>query len=230
MSVAFQKMIDDCDTDYYIQVDEDMILFENTIETIYNTLVNSDEKISTVAFRLKDTHLDFDLYGIKGYKHDIMKSYPYNLDIISCEVEQIKRLQSDGYQTLMNLEIVGLHSPKWNEDLIYERYFDLMEKWKAFGYDWLSELPSKLLEIFKDDPSDINFFALAGAIVSISDQNQIRKQEKNFNLKNEHFLRIKKMTSIQKFNHITSDDKVKWMNYVKKEESLDSNKMFKKNK
>ena len=228
MSAAFQKMIDDCDTDYYIQVDEDMILFENTIETIYNTLVNSDEKIITVAFRLKDTHLDFDLYGIKGYKHDIMKSYPYNLDIISCEVEQIKRLQSDGYQTLMNLEIVGLHSPKWNEDLIYERYFDLMEKWKAFGYDWLSELPSKLLEIFKDDPSDINFFALAGAIVSISDQNQIRKQEKNFNLKNEHFLRIKKMTSIQKFNHITSDDKVKWMNYVKKEETLNSNNMFKK--
>jgi GR25 family glycosyltransferase involved in LPS biosynthesis len=230
MSAAFQKMIDDCDTDYYIQVDEDMILFENTIETIFNSLVNSDEKISTVAFRLKDTHLDFDLYGIKGYKHDIMKNYSYNLDIISCEVEQIKRLQSDGYQTLMNLEIVGLHSPKWNEDLIYERYFDLMEKWKSFGYDWLSELPSKLLKIFKEDPSDINFFALAGAIVSISDQNQIRKQEKNFNLKNEHFLRIKKMTSIQKFNHITSDDKVKWMNYVKKEESLDSNKMFKKNK
>ena len=36
------------------------------------------------------------------------------------------------------------------------------------------------------------------------------------------------MTSIQKFNHITSDDKVKWMNYVKKEETLNSNNMFKK--
>jgi hypothetical protein len=46
---------------------------------------------------LKDTHLDFNLYGIKGYKHNILKKYPYNLEIISCEVEQVKRFQNDGY-------------------------------------------------------------------------------------------------------------------------------------
>lgn len=206
MSAAFQKMIDDCDTDYYIQVDEDMILFENTIELIYDTLVNSDNSISTVAHMLKDVHLDFNLYGIKGYKHFVLKNYPYNLEIISCEVDQVKRLQKDGYNTLMVSKVVGLHSPQWTEEIIFERYFDLMEKWKNFKYDWLGELPSKLLEIFRDNPSDLNYYALMGAMTSLSNSDKIRNREKNFEIKDENFLRIKKMSELKEFKFIVNEE------------------------
>lgn len=208
MSAAFQKMIDDCDTDYYIQVDEDMILFEDTIEKIHQRLCESDSKISTVAHMLTDVHLDFDIYGIKGYKHKILKNYPYNLEIISCEVEQISRLQKDGFETLMYQDVVGYHSPKWNEQLIYERYFDLMEKWKTFKYDWLSELPSKLMFIFKSNPNNINLFALMGAMTSVSNEEPIRKREKNFLIKDENFERIQNFLSITDFRHIIKSDKL----------------------
>jgi glycosyltransferase involved in cell wall biosynthesis len=219
MSAAFQRMIDECDTKYYIQVDEDMILNENSIEIIYKSLINSDSKVSTIAYMLNDIHLDFNLYGIKGYKHDILKKYPYNLEIISCEVEQLKRLNNDGYSTLMIEEVIGQHSPKWTPELIYERYFDLMEKWKKFKYNWLNELPSKLFQIFKNDPSDINFYALMGAMNSLAVSEPIRKREKNFNLKDEKFEAIKKIVENNTFRHIlnrtSSSSKI-----------LDNNTMF----
>ena len=221
MSKAFQKMIDNCETDYYIQVDEDMILFEDTIEKIYDRLIITEDNISTVAHMLNDNHLDFDIYGIKAYKHKIMKNYPYNLEIISCEVEQMTRLQNDGFETFMYSEVVGYHSPKWTEQLIYERYFDLMEKWKVFKYDWLSELPAKLMEIFKLDPSNINLFALMGAMTSISNEEPIRNREKNFLIKDKNFERIERLISKEEFKFIRNDKKsnipqILDKNYVKK--------------
>lgn len=223
MSKAFQKMIDDCDTDYYIQVDEDMILQPDSIETIYNSLTSSGSNISTIAHMLKDTHLDFNLYGIKGYKHNILKEYPYNLEIISCEVEQVKRLQNDGYDTLMVEKVIGYHSPKWTPELIYERYFDLIEKWKIFKYNWMSELPSKLLKIFQNNPTEINLYALMGAMSSLSVEEPIRDREKNFQLKDKNFDRLKKMTQLKQFNHIINRES-------EKSQILNSNEMFGKNK
>jgi GR25 family glycosyltransferase involved in LPS biosynthesis len=219
MSKAFQKMIDDCDTDYYIQVDEDMILQPDSIETIYNSLTSSGSNISTIAHMLKDTHLDFNLYGIKGYKHNILKEYPYNLEIISCEVEQVKRLQNDGYDTLMVEKVIGYHSPKWTPELIYERYFDVIEKWKIFKYNWMSELPSKLLKIFQNNPTEINLYALMGAMSSLSVEEPIRDREKNFQLKDKNFDRLQKMTQLKQFNHITNRES-------EKSQILNSNEMF----
>jgi hypothetical protein len=194
-----------------------MILEENSIETIYESIKSSDDNICNVAFKLRDIHLDFNIYGIKGYKHNILRNYPYNLEIISCEVDQMMRLQNDGYETLLFGEVVGQHSPKWTNELIFERYFDLMEKWKVFKYDWLSELPSKLLQIFRNNPIDINLYALMGAFSSISSNNLIRKREKNFMIKDENFEKTQQLLSIEKFNFIKSDEVIDKPQILKKE-------------
>jgi hypothetical protein len=118
-------------------------------------------------------------------------------------------------------EVVGQHSPKWTEQLIYERYFDLMEKWKVFKYNWLDELPAKLMEIFKSDPSDINLFALMGAMTSISNESPLRNREKNFLIKDNNFERIENLVSKKEFKFITNNNKpispeILIKNYVKK--------------
>lgn len=198
MSKAFQKMITDCKTQYYIQVDGDMILNPNAVQTIYNTLVSSNKNTSIVAYMLKDVHLNFNIYGVKGYKHDILEEYPYNLKIISCEVEQMKRMEKDGYKTDMIETVVGLHSPKWTPELIYERYFDLMEKWKVYKYHWMGKLPYKLLQIYKQDPSDINFYALAGSMYSLSSSEPIRNREKDYTIQEDNFKTIKSLYLLTK--------------------------------
>ena len=196
MSKAFQKMIDDCETDFYIQVDEDMILFEDSIEKIYNNLLSSKKNICIISHLLNDVHLNFDIHGIKGYKHKILKNYPYNLNIISCEMEQIERLKNDGFEIDMIESVLGLHSPKWTNELIFERYFDLMEKWKKYKYWWMEQVPNKLMNKYKEDPSEINLFALSGALSSISNPELLRNREKNFEIKDDNFDRIKKMLKL----------------------------------
>ena len=193
MSAAFQQMIVQCDTPYYIQVDEDMILDEYAIERLYYSIKRTDRTVCMVSHMLTDIHLGMDIFGVKIYKHDIMINYPYNLQVISCEKEQMIRLEKGGYVVQMIEKSIGKHSPKWTPELIYERYFDLMEKWKIYKYDWMGRLPHKLLQIYKQDPSDINFYALAGSMYSMSSVEPIRKREKNFTKQEDNFKTIKSL-------------------------------------
>jgi MoaA/NifB/PqqE/SkfB family radical SAM enzyme len=124
-------------------------------------------------------HLDFDLYGVKIYKFEIFKKYPYNLECLSCEVEQLDRLKKDGYEYQCPETIMGLHSPKWNDNEIFERYYNLMEKFKKFGYSWLETLPLKLWNKIKKQPSEQNLYAFLGAYTSMI-RDDIRETEKDF--------------------------------------------------
>jgi GR25 family glycosyltransferase involved in LPS biosynthesis len=190
MSAAFQQMIERCDTPYYIQVDEDMILDEFAVERMYYAIKCTKRNVCMVSHMLKDAHLDINIFGVKVYRHDIMVNYPYNLQIISCEKDQMTRLENDGYEVQLIEKPIGKHSPEWTNELIYERYFDLMEKWKVYKYDWMKPLPKKLFQMVKADPSEQNIYALLGAITSISDKNPIRQREKNFLVKEEAYKNI----------------------------------------
>jgi GR25 family glycosyltransferase involved in LPS biosynthesis len=193
MSAAFQQMIERCDTPYYIQVDEDMILDAYAIERLYYAIKCTKRNVCMVSHMLADAHLGMDIFGIKIYRHDIMINYPYNLQIISCEKDQMTRLENDGYVVQTIEKSIGKHSPKWTTELIYERYFDLMEKWKVYKYDWMSKLPEKLLNIVKENPTNENIYALMGATMSISNKDPIRKREKNFLIKEDAYQNIKEM-------------------------------------
>jgi MoaA/NifB/PqqE/SkfB family radical SAM enzyme len=190
MSVAFQQMLVRCKTPYYIEVDEDMVLDSNAIEKMYAAVVSADSKCSMVAFRLRDVHIDFAIYGIKIYKFDIFKNYPYNLSHMSCEVEQLDRMKIDGYTYTLKEDIVGKHSPLWSNELIFERYLNLMEKFKEFRYTWLESLPKKLFEIFKRDPTELNLFALLGAYTSIASTDRLQLGEKNFTNKRSEYQKM----------------------------------------
>ena len=179
MSKAFQKMIDKCKTPYYVQVDDDMILYPNAIERMYNCVIETDKKTSMISFQLLDVHLKMNIHGVKIYKHSIFKKYPYNLNCLSCEVEQISRMEKNGFHYLSSKEVLGNHSPNWTDDGIFERYFNLMEKCKKFEYYWMKALPSKLWEILKANPTKQNLYAVLGAYTSII-SSQLENKEKDF--------------------------------------------------
>ena len=120
MSAAFQEMLNRCKTSYYVEVDEDMILDKNTIEIMYNEIKLSDEKTAMIAYKLFDVHLSFEIYGVKIYKNEVFQKYSYNLECLSCEVEQMDRMQKDGYKIETIDKVAGKHSPKWTEaDIFY---------------------------------------------------------------------------------------------------------------
>ena len=164
-SVAFQEMINRCKSKYYIQVDEDMVLYPDAVEIMYNAIVNSDQNIAMIAHMLHDEHLNYDIVGVKIYNHDITKKYPYNTDINFNEIptiDQMSRMEKDGYTSRIFGTVIGVHSPKWNEELIFERYFDLLEKYKIYKYKWIENLPKKLEEIYDKAPTELNYYAMMG--------------------------------------------------------------------
>ena len=141
---------------------------------------------------LQDPHLGKNIYGVKMYNHDIVKKYPYNLESKSCEMEQIKRMENDGYKYIITPDmtvfdkkalglkrdtkcilafdriVLGKHSPKWTNELIFERYFNLMERFKIYHYTWLESLPVKLRNSYLKSPTELNFYAMMGAYTSVS--------------------------------------------------------------
>ena len=183
MAKAFQQMLDTCTTPYFIQIDEDMILKDTAIMTMYNNIKLTDNKISMVCFNLYDPHLKFDLQGVKIYKHDVFKKYPYNLDTLSCEWNQLERMKKDGYTCITNPVALGEHSPKWTDELIFDRYFIFMQKQN------FKHLVADIFKIYLENPTRNNWFAVLGGISGILVKDMQR--DKDFNLKNPSFLKLK---------------------------------------
>lgn len=188
MSRAFQEMLNRCKTPYYIQVDEDMILEPNAIEKMYTEFI-TQKKYAMCCYMLKDIHLDMAICGIKIYNTEIFKKYPYNFNHPSCEVEQLERMKRDGILYDGKEDIVGLHSPKWTNEQIFERYYNLVHKYRIYGYQWMGRLPKKLKEKWQSIPTDTNFYALAGALAGVFADHVIH-EEKDANKKLRPFITL----------------------------------------
>jgi len=188
MSAAFQQMIEQCRTRFYVQIDCDMVMEPDATEAMLEFMRTQQDKTAFAVFLLHDPHVGMDIQGVKIYDHAIMAKYPYNLDIISCEKEQLERLRADGYRIAEERIVMGVHSPHWTPELIFERYFDLMEKWKVYGYSWLEDLPAKLLRKYLGDQSEVNLYAFLGAWASASRPERLRTREKDYRVRTREFL------------------------------------------
>lgn len=194
MSVAFQKMIDNCITPYYIQVDEDMILNNNAIEILYNTVIKTDNKIAMVCYDLLDCHLNRKIEGVKIYKHDIFKKFPY-IDTTAIEMNQLQRLKSEGYEYKIIKEIIGKHSPHWTPIMIFNRYYELMSR-NLIHYSGLDYLPKELNKILFNQPNETNLCALLGSLIPLITNNTETKTKDYTKYKTKEFNIISKYLNI----------------------------------
>jgi hypothetical protein len=182
MAKAFQQMLDKCKTPYYIQVDEDMILKENAIITMYKDIKIASKNTAMIVYRLHDQHLNFNIQGVKIYKHEIFKQYPYNLNTLSCEMEQLNKMKNSGYIYQENNTVLGEHSPYWNNELIFDRYFIFMQK-HDFKY-----LPAQTFETYRNNPTQLNWYALLGSICGTLIKDM--KRDKAFDEKNPAYVKL----------------------------------------
>lgn len=118
-SVAYNNMITRCKTRYFIQLDEDMELYPNSIEIITNNLSSITNKCYLHYYYLVDDYLGINdppvIIGLKVYKHEIMKNYDiskkYKNDMIS-SVDQLwqKSINDDGFINKQFFYPVGNHA------------------------------------------------------------------------------------------------------------------------
>ena len=203
MSAAFQEMINRCKTPYYIQCDSDMVLQNDAIYLMYQKIKKSSEKTAMICFKLKDLHLNKNIEGIKIYKYDIFKNYPYE-NIISCDMNQLEKLSLAGYSIERNALVVGAHSPKWSDTTIFHRYYSFALKHLQKNSENLGQMMQNLFQIFLKEPNKLNWYALLGGLGAIL------TQEKNFEEKDFTQIPTKEYRLLDKIfatNDILSRDK-----------------------
>ena len=176
MHVAFQRMLDECRTPYYVQVDEDMLLHPHAVRTLYETIEGAGPNVAIYVAELYDVHVERCLQGVKIFRHDLVRRYPFGSGN-AFESEQVTQLENDGYVVLRTVcgphpvpgRTLGLHGTQWTLRSIYERYATLEQSRRArpARLQWFAPYGPEFLRRFLDEPTEENFFALMGVIAGV---------------------------------------------------------------
>ena len=172
MSHAFALMHELCSTPFYVQVDEDMLLHPHAIETLHDLLVKSPGDVALVCAPLWDCDVERAILGVKIYRHEIVKQFPYR-NSLSCEVDQMKRMLKAGYKitahsTGEDAVCLGEHGKHYSPRTIFQRWQRLFHKHNQMGHlTWLEPWPDRLLERYMTTRDPVHLYALLGAIAGI---------------------------------------------------------------
>ena len=133
-SRAYNQMRVRCKTDFFVQLDEDMVLFPNAVQMMNSVIVNISKKSKNIycfSYHLIDEYLGIGpnklLEGMKLYNFDIMKEYPTTNDFStsnsSVDRNWHKLIEADGFihKNIYDSPI-GYHAK-------YRKPFDLMVRY-----------------------------------------------------------------------------------------------------
>lgn len=132
---AYNEMRLRCKTQYFCQLDDDMILIPNAIELFYNTKDNS-EKCFLNVYRNYDNYTGIERegftrlvqYGIKFYNQTIMEKFPTNSkDTVTSSVDRLwhEPIKEAGYFINSQTYAIGFHEK-------YRSNFNLILKFSKF--------------------------------------------------------------------------------------------------
>jgi hypothetical protein len=190
MSAALQRMLDDCTTPYYIQVDEDMLLYPHAVRTLYERISSADPEVAMYVVALWDEHVERAIYGLKIYRHPIVSRYPYR-NVNGCEWDQVRRLRADGFVDVRaplkgasrdSEDTLGLHGTSWTPHAAYLRYCALELKRRKGNrtHQWLVESAHFMLDRFLRTRSQVDFYGLMGMLAATFSDSKAVGAEKDY--------------------------------------------------
>jgi len=91
LSAALQRMVDSCETPFYVQVDEDMLLRPHAIRTLHAGIAESDSRIAMVVGNLYDVHLERGIHGPE-LEMDVLRDVALARLLVDAQVRVRERL------------------------------------------------------------------------------------------------------------------------------------------
>lgn len=174
MSAAFAQMHQRCTTPYYVQVDEDMMLYPQALDRLRELIGETDASVPLVCAPLWDCDVERPIQGLKIYRHDIVRRFPYR-DTLSCEVDQLALMAKAGHHALVistsapDAECLGEHGTHYTPQTIFARWQRLFHKHNELGHlGWMDPWPARLLERYVRTRDDLHLYAALGAIAGIA--------------------------------------------------------------
>ena len=164
MYKAFQRMLDTCDTKYLVQVDADMLLEPDAIARLRLGIENSSKRDAMFVGWLWDEDVERPIQGIKIYKSDIVKQFPYT-NSLSCEMGQLQDMKRLGYSIKVDVTeeggvppksgCFGEHFASQNPEMAFKRWERCMLKMRKLPWmAWLGIYPKKFMDEYAKNPND----------------------------------------------------------------------------
>jgi hypothetical protein len=173
MSSALQQMHVRCTTGFYMQVDEDMILFPDAVAKLEEMIRKSSGQVAMVCAPLWDCDTEQPIYGVKIYRHEIVRQFPYQ-DSISSETQQLDRIKAAGFEVELlpltdRLGCLGEHGKHYTPETIFRRWQRLFHKHEQLGHRaWIEPWAEKLLDRYIVSKDKTHLYALLGAVAGIA--------------------------------------------------------------
>jgi hypothetical protein len=173
LSAAFHEMHLRCRTEFYIQVDEDMLLFPHAVRALRTSIGSAPRNIAMSCAPLWDCDAQRTIYGVKIYRFAIVKQFPYR-NTASCEVEQLARLRVAGYEALLQpldfANCLGEHGKHYSPETIFKRWQRCFQMHRLFGrMGWIEPYPRTLLDRYVKTGEILHLYAFLGAMAGIVD-------------------------------------------------------------
>lgn len=164
-NAAMQVAIDRCKTEYFIQVDEDMILYPNAVKDMQYSMDMAPDGVGMLCFHLYDEDRAQNIQGIKIYRAACFKNLKAN-DVLTSEMDLLEQLDRTGVKWILCPEVMGRHGVLYTPESIYLRYKSMYQKdikaWNTVTLDI-----RRKAEIFRQTGDSLQLFALLGAIHGI---------------------------------------------------------------
>lgn len=180
MSAAFQCMLDRCVTPFYVQVDEDMMLFPHAVEWLEQRIQQAPPQVAMVCAPLWDCYVERPIQGLKIYRHAIVRQFPYS-NTLSCELQQLDRIIAAGFAAdLIPLRngsggfidrsaCLGEHGKHYTPETIFKRWQRLFQKHQQMGHlTWIEPWPQRLLDRYLESRETLHLYAFLGAVAGIA--------------------------------------------------------------
>jgi hypothetical protein len=172
LSAALQQMHERCRTPFYIQVDEDMMLFPEAVEKLEQRIERSAPEVALICAPLWDCDTSGPIQGLKIYRHSIVSRFRYE-DCLSCETQQLSRIVAAGFVAdLLPLKgrsgCFGEHGKHYTPEMIFKRWQRIFQKHMELGQrQWIEPWPRRLLDRYIENGKTLDLYALLGAIAGI---------------------------------------------------------------
>jgi hypothetical protein len=135
---ALNQMLTQCETEYLIPLDADMILHEGFVERISKAVkvMDGDPMCHSTLFSLWDTLTEQKIYALKLLRTSIMQENLF-AETATPDVEHYTRLKESGYHSinLFDEQTIGNHVVK-GQHFCYHKYRDVYQTMRSHRRVW----------------------------------------------------------------------------------------------
>ncbi|MDA8792855.1 hypothetical protein N9N67_06385 [Bacteriovoracaceae bacterium] len=201
MSEAFNEMHRRCQTKFFVQVDADVILKPEAVQTLYNAIKN--KSFLTYASYASLYEEGFGVGGsVRCWRKSFFKWFPFR-DARTVDRNLYKRARRFGFRRKGLKDVVGIHRPRYSIFSEYLKTKSDVEKWRFLG-----RKPKKyaipLIEEMSKDPVKEKY-RIFGALLGGMTGNDRVQTSKDFSLEKKRFDTLSNELQIEDFSQISID-------------------------